>query len=955
MGNAKMKNIQKERIAYVVSHTHWDREWRWPIWETRSMLIAFMEELIKVLESGSYAGFLLDGQVIPVLDYLEFRPEMSERIKSLILSGKLQIGPWYTLPDEYPVDGEALIRNLLWGRRKANELGSNFNVGYTSFGWGQTAQLAQIYDGFGIDFAMVGKRVSEERAPKSEFIWESPDGSRLLSTRLGKDGRANFYFNAHLSILFGIDHKKGDWKYDWSNGGIAYHRADHEQTEQDHFRLDAPTKWHPEMVTPSLLEALWNTTEDSVVKDIRLMMNGCDYTAAQLMLAEMLKKFNEVDAGSNRKWVQTTMPEFIELMKSKIDCSKLTIVKGELRDGPAGPLTGNALSTRLYLKQLNKLAQNMLIRFAEPMAAIASITGSDYPEKFIEKAWQFLLESQPHDSINGATQDKTANDVYNRLEQVIDISQTVGNAAMQQLISRIDMSNFDDKDVLITIFNSMPYERKEIIEAWINMPDTRPRNETWRAYRPPEGLQIFDAQGNPMNTQNQGFTSETYSVSQLHSRAFPYNCLRHKLFFDSGKIPAGGYKVFRANVIEENNKTKWSDSIAQTGTLLVAPNRLENEYLVVEMNSNGTFDLTDKKTGNRFSSLNYYHDRGESGDYWFNERPMFDQAHTSLGCSARIWAQESGPLQSTLVSEISMLLPKKCIKEQKRRSEQLEPLIIKTAVTLKAEKPYAEINVEFENRHEDHYLRAMFPTGLSDAEVADAGGHFIVDSRSIRPQGPTETSVWPDMATQPVNNFLDISEGKNGFAVLTDNLTEYEVMSDENRTIALSLLRAVGNWICTETRVGSGFPSQKGGQCLMLQKIHYALMPHKGNWIDADIPLYAELFNVPVRPVQTRKHSGCIEATQLSIFVIDNIALRFSTLKKAENNANLIARLYNPTAQTQKTNLKFAAEINNAWLIRLDETRQTQLEIVNANSIQISIKPYKIVTVEFDLKNKKDN
>ncbi|UCD30526.1 MAG: hypothetical protein JSV03_08680, partial [Planctomycetota bacterium] len=68
---AQDKQTRKKRIAHIISHTHWDREWRYPIWETRLLLIDFMNELIEVLESGKYPGFLLDGQVAPVLDYLE--------------------------------------------------------------------------------------------------------------------------------------------------------------------------------------------------------------------------------------------------------------------------------------------------------------------------------------------------------------------------------------------------------------------------------------------------------------------------------------------------------------------------------------------------------------------------------------------------------------------------------------------------------------------------------------------------------------------------------------------------------------------------------------------------------------------------------------------------------------------------------------------------------------------
>ncbi|MEA1951832.1 MAG: alpha-mannosidase, partial [Planctomycetota bacterium] len=471
----------KQRTAYVVSHTHWDREWRWPIWETRQMLVDFFDELLEVLESGKYAGFVLDGQVIPVLDYLEMRPEAAQRVRALVAEGKLQIGPWFSLPDEYPVDGEALVRNLLWGIRAAEKLGGAFKVGYTPFGWGQTAQLPQIYAGFAIDVAMVGKRVSQARAPQSEFLWRSPDGSQLLATRFGQDGRANFYFGAHLSILFGIDHKGPDWKYDWADGGIAYHRADREHKEQDHFRLDPPAEWHPQHVTPELIEAVWRGTDESVLEDDRLMMNGSDYAAAQPLLPEMLERFNQVDADKNRRWRQATMPEFIGLMKEKIDRTKLHIVDGELRDGPAGPLTGNALATRMHIKRLNRRAQNMLIRFAEPMAAMAATVGSEYPQRFIQRAWRYLLEAHPHDLINGATQDKTDADVCDRLRQVIDISQTIGGRAMQELVRRIDTASFDDEDVLMVVFNPLPYPRREVVEAWVNMPDTRPRNETWRA------------------------------------------------------------------------------------------------------------------------------------------------------------------------------------------------------------------------------------------------------------------------------------------------------------------------------------------------------------------------------------------------------------------------------------------------------------------------------------------
>lgn len=86
---------QKTKTAIVVAHTHWDREWRYPIWKNRSLLIEFMDWLLEILENDpSYSGFLLDGQTVCIQDYLEIKPENKERIAAQVQAGKLAIGPW---------------------------------------------------------------------------------------------------------------------------------------------------------------------------------------------------------------------------------------------------------------------------------------------------------------------------------------------------------------------------------------------------------------------------------------------------------------------------------------------------------------------------------------------------------------------------------------------------------------------------------------------------------------------------------------------------------------------------------------------------------------------------------------------------------------------------------------------------------------------------------------------
>ena len=106
--------MEQKKTNYIIPHTHWDREWRYPIWKNRMLLIQFMDELLETLDKHEdYNCFLLDGQAAPIDDYLDVKPENKEKVEKYIKDGRIAVGPWYTLPDLYPLDGECLVRNLL--------------------------------------------------------------------------------------------------------------------------------------------------------------------------------------------------------------------------------------------------------------------------------------------------------------------------------------------------------------------------------------------------------------------------------------------------------------------------------------------------------------------------------------------------------------------------------------------------------------------------------------------------------------------------------------------------------------------------------------------------------------------------------------------------------------------------------------------------------------------------
>ena len=108
---------------WVVPHTHWDREWYLPFEQFRLRLAAVVDEVLDVLEQDERMRFVLDGQTIVLEDYLELRPENEDRLRALIGTRRIEIGPSYELPDEYLVGQESLIRNLLAGRRDCERYG----------------------------------------------------------------------------------------------------------------------------------------------------------------------------------------------------------------------------------------------------------------------------------------------------------------------------------------------------------------------------------------------------------------------------------------------------------------------------------------------------------------------------------------------------------------------------------------------------------------------------------------------------------------------------------------------------------------------------------------------------------------------------------------------------------------------------------------------------------------
>lgn len=937
--------MDKKKTGYVIPHTHWDREWRYPLWENRMYLKDLMRELLDTLEKDEeYKCFLLDGQAVAALDYLEVCPEDEGRLKKLIADGRIQVGPWYTLPDLYPVSGESLVRNLLKGQEEAEKLGKCLKVGYESFGWGQPSQLPQIYKGFGIDTVIVSKNVDKTRAPKSEFKWTGADGTTVLATRLGNDARANFFMNGYLEIMTGKAYKTEEYEYHYGKDMQVFHQADAKQHIQDYFGLENTESIHKEKVQAAIAKA-WAGMDASWLGDDRAMMDGTDSTTAQPKLTELIREMNSQSGDIQFK--SSSIEEYVQVLKEKLPMDKLLEINGEMRDGPTTSLSGNALMTRPHIKMLNKEVQNKLFGQAEPIACALYMAGGEYEGQFLNKALNYLLLSHPHDSINGVTQDKTVDDVLYRLNQAGEMADIVYHRGLQDILRRIDFSGYEKDDILLVLFNPGYQPRKEIVKVYVDTPRDA---AIW-------DFKIADSKGEILETQEIERTEVVSPVVHLHARPFPYYADRHGVWLETGEIPAGGYEVYRVVKGDTfNRKTKfWAKTRKTKGEEIgLGCDRMNNGILDVTVNRDGSVTVKDLRSGEAYGPLNYFESTGDVGDYWMYFPPYNNRTYTSKGMQASIYMTDNGSLAATIVAEIVMELPKhgyrpeNYIHGDSRRSDSTDKVKITTSYTLKKGSSQVEVVTKVDNRCCDHKMSVILDADVH-TEVVDAQGHFVVDHRDMLPLKDQDGAYYNELTTQPFQNFASVYDGKRGLGVITDCLGEYEYR--KSGELAFTLFRAVRNIICTEFRSEGYFPDQDGGQLQRELTYRYAIAPQKGCFEEERFADRAEQMKIALKPIQTsvpvsQSAAGRTLPGKYSFYEVKgNVSV--SCFKRAQDGKGLIIRLYNQNGQEENAVVKLAAAPKAAYLTELKEEVLGEVP-VKEGGIEVNVGKNKICTIKFE-------
>jgi mannosylglycerate hydrolase len=660
-----------------------------------------------------------------------------------------------------------------------------------------------------------------------------------------------------------------------------------------------------------------------------LLMNGYEQVPFPDDVLPMVKEFNETHPEHLRLH-QSTPEEFINAIKS--ENPQIPTYKGYFYSGKYMPILKGVFSSRSKLKSKNNLCQRELERWAEPFAVLSWHFGKEYPANTLNKSWKTLLVNHTHDDVCGCNIDPIARDMHDRFDEVLDTAKQVSDTSLKAITDTIDTQH-DNAISSFVVFNPSSRNRTRVVGFVLEI-----------------------------SNEVQDFLIEDSSGNHIPYQVIERNGTHANIYLLVSDVPAMGYKTF----FVVNGKS--NHTINSKVTASEKDNSLENEHIKINIQSNGTITLENKRTGNVYTDLGYYEDGGDCGDTYDYSYPHQDKIINSLNANAKIDLMHDGPLYAMFKVSFDMELPKALKDNRMERSDELYKYPITFFVTLSALAKRVGVYSYIKNTVKDHRLRLMLPSDVK-SDFSYAEEPFDIAKFPIKEEigeyklhDKIKDIMVAGRYTEPVNtrifqNFVGINDNERHLSVLSSRLSEYEVLEDR-RTIALTVIRSVG-WLARQdllTRIGDVGPyiytpeAQEIGD----HYFTFSIYPLGGEDLEKDVPyVEADNHNLRLRVVGTNIHQGKLPKEYSLLCWEDEFprgALRMTAVKRSEDEESFIFRFYNMLEKPSKGKLKIAEGISSAYLVNLNEEIQKELVTEN-NSINLEVGPKEIVTLKIKLKN----
>ncbi|MER7932869.1 MULTISPECIES: alpha-mannosidase [unclassified Streptomyces] len=802
--------------AVFVPHFHWDREWYEPFQVFRHRLVTALDTVLATADADPDFRFTVDGQMAAVEDYLEMRPENRDRVAALVREGRLAVGPWLILLDEFLCTGETIVRNLRMGWAAAERLGGAMPIGYLPDMFGHVAQMPQILARAGIAHAALWRGVPGS-VDGHAFRWRAPDGSEV---------RTEFLFDGY------------------DNG------------------LDVL------LVPGRIREALAEYAEQTAGRwggDPLLAMAGTDHNAPHPDLADWLRKAS----GEQRPITVATLDEYL---RGHVRDEVSAVVTGELRSHVRGNILPGVLSVRLGLKQRMALAERT-VDHAERMNALWSRRDESH---FLDLAWHKIIESTAHDSVVGSGTDETCDQVAARLAEAAQTARAVRDAALAERAALVPSDAHlvanplpvprtalvevdvvaapDGRDLVATTADGTVHPVQRISEAPTVLSDERlDASQLERVLRRIHRRELF---GLLIDRYDLTPDSLVFHLAEAPAGAFDLMTLRGEVAAAAAAHP-GEWRVLTLAEARTTALAAVPVPPAGLAAFRVGPagrpaapaappvtataDRLANGLVEVTVAADGTLEVTGAD-GTVLTGVGRLADGGDRGDS-YNYAPPAHDVLVSEPSRVGVELLDRGPLRARLrVTRVYDWPAALAAGDRDRRAADTVATPVDMEVEVRAGEPFVRISTAFLNGSADHRLRLHVPLP-APVTVSASAGQFAVTERGLTAEGGWGEYPLP---TFPAGSFVSAGPA----TVLLDHTTEYELV-DDGRALALTLLRAIGSISVNihplrDEPAASEIPVPGAQDLGMRIENRIAVLPSAGGWRDADAVALAEEFRAGV-------------------------------------------------------------------------------------------------------------
>ena len=759
-----------------MAHSHWDREWYAPFETYRTRLVAMMDGLLDLLEADpAFAHFHLDGQTAVVDDYLEVRPEAAGRVQALVGAGRLAVGPWYVLMDEFCVSGETMVRNLQRGLARAEALGADPQSGYLPDMFGHVSQMPQLLRAAGLAHAVVWRGVPAA-VRSSAFWWQAPDGSRVRAEYLpvGYAGGAFLPKDAE-SLLRRL--------------------TAHEQEISAFLGASRPM----------------------------LLMNGGDHQSPQPWLTDLLAA---AASASDRFDIRQTA---LDAYLAEAPTDGLPTWAGELRSGARAPILMGTLSSRVDIKQAASVAEVALERTAEPLAVLW-LPPELWPAERLDRAWLELIRNSAHDSICGCSADEVGRAVLARYDTAAAISADV--TASAAAIAGVATAGSGT-----VVVNPSPRDRSGVVELDLAGTTAPPGAQVLSVT--PAGTEARTGVGADLAALLAGLAADGWLgrsgrgvAAALDEAADGNGADGHGAAGRAGltltirsdesrpadpamaatmaeawaRAGAGAERPLTVRVeraasqrvarrvtvpgwgwalVDGEGRTSEEPGAPAPVPVTASGAVLDNGLVRVTVDpATGTFALTSPDGAHHVAGLNRIVEEGDAGDT-YNFAPVPGDAPVDQPERVEVTVLESGPVRAVVRVARLYTWPAGLDGDDAvpgRHRYGAEPVEVVSEIELHAGDLAVRVTTSFDHRSRDHRVRARFPlperAGTSEAECA-----FAAVTRGTAEGGRMEAPT----ATFPARRFVRAGR----LTVTHQGLLEYE-LCDDGQALALTLVRATG-------------------------------------------------------------------------------------------------------------------------------------------------------------------